>query len=108
LFEALASGLPIVCSNRVGNAVDLIREGANGFTVDPSDIDRTAEKIAKALTSLERRVAGQVSRELVAKATYDNAARVFVDAAVPASEIPVSRPPSAPSCHGNPVRDAGC
>jgi len=46
--EAMASGLPVIVSNRVGCARDLIQENINGFTFDPIDVD--------ALTSLMQRV----------------------------------------------------
>ncbi len=36
--EAMASGLPVLVSNRCGCARDLVQEGLNGFTFDPYDI----------------------------------------------------------------------
>src|SRR5262249_4476208 len=35
--EAMASGLPVLASNRCGCAADLIRDGVNGFVFDPLD-----------------------------------------------------------------------
>lgn len=35
--EAMASGLPVLVSNRCGCAPDLVREGVNGYTFDPED-----------------------------------------------------------------------
>jgi len=35
--EAMASGLPVLVSNRCGCAADLVKEGVNGFTFDPLD-----------------------------------------------------------------------
>jgi len=35
--EAMASGLPVLVSNRCGCAADLVKENANGFTFDPLD-----------------------------------------------------------------------
>jgi glycosyltransferase involved in cell wall biosynthesis len=35
--EAMASGLPVLVSDRCGCAPDLVREGENGFTFDPED-----------------------------------------------------------------------
>ncbi len=37
--EAMAAGLPVLVSNKCGCAVDLVSEGANGFTFDPFAID---------------------------------------------------------------------
>jgi glycosyltransferase involved in cell wall biosynthesis/polysaccharide pyruvyl transferase WcaK-like protein len=35
--EAMASGLPVLVSNRCGCALDLVKEGENGFLFDPND-----------------------------------------------------------------------
>ena len=40
--EAMASGLPVIVSNRCGCAMDLVQEGVNGFTFDPLDIQQLA------------------------------------------------------------------
>lgn len=45
LMEAMAAGLPVVCSNIRGN-VDLIEEEKGGFRLSPEDISRFSEKIA--------------------------------------------------------------
>jgi glycosyltransferase involved in cell wall biosynthesis len=47
LMEAMAAGLPIVCSNIRGN-VDLIEDGKGGYLINPSDVDG----VANALTNL--------------------------------------------------------
>ena len=41
--EAMASGLPVLVSNRCGCASDLVRDGENGFTFDPFNIEQLAE-----------------------------------------------------------------
>ncbi len=43
-LEALASGVPAV-GTRVGGIPDIIRDGENGFLVEPEDPDQLAEKI---------------------------------------------------------------
>ena len=40
--EAMASGLVVLISNRCGCAPDLVREGVNGFTFDPCDVEAMA------------------------------------------------------------------
>ena len=80
IFEALASGLPIVCSSRAGNAVDFIVNGSNGYQVDPLDTDAVVDKIELALTAIRRETSTRVSRELVMKANYRDIATVFVEA----------------------------
>jgi len=45
IMEAMASGVPIVCSNIRGN-VDLVHDGKNGYVVNCDDIKGFAEKIS--------------------------------------------------------------
>jgi glycosyltransferase involved in cell wall biosynthesis len=80
LFEALGSGIPIVCSYRAGNAADFIRDGENGYIVDPFDHAEVVERLRMALEDINRDHARATSRELVAAANYDDAARAFVEA----------------------------
>jgi glycosyltransferase involved in cell wall biosynthesis len=41
--EAMASGLPVLVSNRCGCTSDLVQEGVNGFTFDPYDVQQLAQ-----------------------------------------------------------------
>lgn len=45
--EAMASGLPVLVSNRCGCAQDLVQEGLNGFTFDPYDVEALAQLMFK-------------------------------------------------------------
>lgn len=45
--EAMASGLPVIVSNRVGCATDLVQEEVNGFTFDSYDVVQLADLLAK-------------------------------------------------------------
>jgi len=45
--EACAAGLPIICSNACGAAVDLVREGYNGYLVGTGDVPSLAEAMVK-------------------------------------------------------------
>jgi 1,2-diacylglycerol 3-alpha-glucosyltransferase len=45
--EAMASGLPVLVSNRCGCAPDLVREGVNGFTFDPYKADELAHRMVE-------------------------------------------------------------
>src|ERR1035441_8598070 len=45
--EAMASGLPVLVSNRCGCATDLVQEGKNGFTFDPCNVEQLAQLMAK-------------------------------------------------------------
>lgn len=66
--EAMASGLPVIVSNRCGCAPDLVKEGTNGWTFDPLDEAALAgllERVAT-LDDAERTRMGQASREIIA------------------------------------------
>lgn len=45
-IEALASGTPVV-ANRVGGVPDVVRDGIDGFLVEPGDVDGAAERLAR-------------------------------------------------------------
>ena len=46
VMEAMATGLPIICSDIRGN-VDLVTDGENGFLCNVTDADEFSEKIRK-------------------------------------------------------------
>jgi glycosyltransferase involved in cell wall biosynthesis len=48
-LEAMASGVPVICSRRAGCAHDLIEDGANGLLVDPTDVPALAHRIERCL-----------------------------------------------------------
>jgi len=45
--EAMASGLPVLVSNRCGCATDLVQDGVNGFTFDPYNVEEMAQLMFK-------------------------------------------------------------
>jgi len=45
-IEALASGTPVV-ANRVGGVPDVVRDGLDGFLVEPGDTDSAADRLAQ-------------------------------------------------------------
>jgi glycosyltransferase involved in cell wall biosynthesis len=45
--EAMACGVPVLVSNTVGSAEDLVAEGVNGFCFDPRSSDQLAEHLLK-------------------------------------------------------------
>lgn len=53
-LEAMACGLPIICSEIRGN-VDIIREGDNGYLFQPSDVETLARKLEYLLDNAEKR-----------------------------------------------------
>jgi len=45
--EAMAAGLPVIVSNRCGSALEIVREGQNGFTFDPTNVVELSELLWK-------------------------------------------------------------
>lgn len=80
--EAMASGLPVLVSNRCGCAPDLVREGENGYAFNPADSDA----IAASLDRLPRDPAvlarmGARSQEIIAQFTPAVFGRNLIEAA---------------------------
>jgi glycosyltransferase involved in cell wall biosynthesis len=55
LMEAMAAGLPIICSNIRGNK-DLVQDGVGGYLVGPRDVQAYVEAIMKLKKSKELRI----------------------------------------------------
>ena len=63
--EAAACGLPLVLSDRVGAAYDLLRDGENGFLVPVDDAGAAAEALRKLTDTSTRARMGARSAEIV-------------------------------------------
>jgi glycosyltransferase involved in cell wall biosynthesis len=77
--EALACGLPVVASTRVGAAYDLLRQGANGWLYPAGDAAELAHRAALAL-ALDRRAVAAASGEVLARWDYAASWRHLLDA----------------------------
>jgi glycosyltransferase involved in cell wall biosynthesis len=53
-IEALASGTPVVAT-RVGGVPDVVRDGVDGFLVEPGDTERAADRLAQLAADPELR-----------------------------------------------------
>jgi len=91
--EAMASGLPILSSNNVGAAEELVQGGVNGFSFDPENVDELAGLMGRvAGMSPEERVAmGEASRRLIAEWGPERFARGAEEAARLALAGPAKR-----------------
>jgi glycosyltransferase involved in cell wall biosynthesis len=79
--EAAASGLPLVVSDRVGAAHDLLRDGENGYFVPADDVAAAADALRRLAADRDLRSRmGERSRELVRAWDYDASVEAFVEA----------------------------
>lgn len=65
--EAMASGLPVIVSNRCGCAPDLVTEGVNGWTFDPTRVEDLAGLMGRVagMGGGERRNLGEAGRSII-------------------------------------------
>jgi len=76
--EAMASGLPVVLSDQVGAAADLVIDGANGFVVPAGDSAALAACLSDVLSDEGRRAAmGRRSEEVVSAWNYEASVEGF-------------------------------
>jgi glycosyltransferase involved in cell wall biosynthesis len=79
--EAAACGLPLVLSDRVGAAHDLLRDGENGRLVGAGDVGAAASALRELASNPElRRSWGTRSRELAADWGYGPSVDGFLEA----------------------------
>jgi glycosyltransferase involved in cell wall biosynthesis len=78
--EAAACGLPLVLSDQVGAAPDLLRNGENGVIVPAGDVDAAAAALRRLSDPTFRAAAAVRSRELVAGWGYEPSVAAFVQA----------------------------
>ena len=88
--EAMASGLPVIVSERCGCAPDLVAQGVNGFTFDPYDVELLAGLMLRvaAMTDEQRRAMGRASQRIVA----DWGPERFADGLMRAVQVAMGRP----------------
>jgi glycosyltransferase involved in cell wall biosynthesis len=65
--EALASGLPVLVSERCGCSPELVQDGINGFTFDPDDQSQLTSRLIEmaSLSAEERDRMGEAGREII-------------------------------------------
>jgi glycosyltransferase involved in cell wall biosynthesis len=79
--EAAACGLPLLLSDRVGAAHDLLRDGENGALVPAGDVDAAAAALRALAADPElRRAQGARSRELARDWGYGPSVEGFLEA----------------------------
>jgi glycosyltransferase involved in cell wall biosynthesis len=79
--EAMNFGLPIVVSDRVGSASDLVKNGHNGFVVPHDDLAALVAALNRLVMSNDLRMRlGEASRQMISRWTYDVTADCLVAA----------------------------
>jgi glycosyltransferase involved in cell wall biosynthesis len=89
--EAIASGLPVIVSDRCGCAPELVN--GNGFTFDPNNEDELATRLLEmaSLSDQERKQLGENSYEIAANFAPERFGEGLQRAARVAMEVPQKR-----------------
>jgi glycosyltransferase involved in cell wall biosynthesis len=72
--EAMNFALPVVVTDKVGSAIDLVTEGENGFVVDPSDVEALVSRLRLLMNRDVRQRFGAASLERIGRHNYSIAA----------------------------------
>jgi glycosyltransferase involved in cell wall biosynthesis len=89
--EAMAAGLPVLVSERCGCADDLVKEGMNGYTFNPYNIDALTQHMLRMAGGVyELNAMAQASRKIISRWTVEFCAENTLKAAEAA--LNVSRP----------------
>jgi 1,2-diacylglycerol 3-alpha-glucosyltransferase len=100
--EAMASGLPALVSNQCGCAPDLVREGRNGFTFDPDNVEQLAELMLRLSDPKSPNATmGKASAEIMScwgLSRFSRALLGAIESAVANRMIKMSPAHRAPSC----------
>lgn len=92
--EAMAAGLPVLVSERCGCAPELVREGVNGFTFDPHDVQGIADLMfCMAHGDNDRDAMGRASGEIIS----DWGPERFADGLTQAVQAALAAPPPQPT-----------
>lgn len=87
--EAMASGLPVLVSERCGCAPDLVHDGENGFTFDPYKEEELADKMVEISSGKhDLKAMGEASRRIIAKWTPE----IFASNLLKAAEAALNKP----------------
>jgi glycosyltransferase involved in cell wall biosynthesis len=90
--EAMASGLPVLVSSRCGCATDLVREGLNGFTFNPYEVNQITGRLIKISSSdVDLTAMGRASRDIISEWTPETFAENLILAAKAALSAPQKR-----------------
>ena len=79
--EAMACGLPVISSKLAGVTRDLVKDGKNGFSFNPNDIDELTQKLRELILNDKERVEmGKKSLEIIKDKTPQEYAKSILKA----------------------------
>lgn len=86
--EAVAAGLPIICSKWAGAARDLVKDGVNGYIVNPQDVNTLTKKMEDLLQNDKKRLEmGRKSKEMIKLCIIEKAVQGFKEAIIYATSL---------------------
>ena len=92
VLEAAAAGLPVIASPHGGATADLVRDGHNGFVVEPTDVDAMAAAITRLARDPELRARmGRAAREGTRGRTPAGSSRGYLEAVLAATAARAGR-----------------
>ncbi len=91
--EAMASGLPVLVSERCGCAHDLVRNGHNGYSFDPYNVDQLTELMTEiSSNNCDRPAMGRTSLDIIRNWTPGRFAEGLENAVATALASPLQKP----------------
>lgn len=81
LNEAMAAGLPVICSPRAGAAPDLVEDGVTGYVMDYADTAAVANRVSQLLDQPEvaQRMGRLAAERIRQKFALTDTARAYVE-----------------------------
>lgn len=81
LNEAMACSLPIIITSKTGNAPDFVKNGENGYIVEPKDVDQLTDAISRIILENSDNHMGKRSREIIeTNITIERSVAGFIEA----------------------------
>lgn len=78
--EAMAVGLPILCSKGAGASLDLVQDGINGYTFSPDNPVELKERIQHLIDNDHLRISfGEESQQIIKQWTFKSSKKSFED-----------------------------
>lgn len=74
--EAMACGLPVIVSEKCGCAIDLVKNGSNGFIFSPNNIEQLTTILLKFMNQeVDLKQMGQISEKIIQAYSPENVAK---------------------------------